>query len=456
MNAKIIQEKIYLSYLFFLPMGRFIDLNLPNVLEKYLFPNFSLYFFFIGLLILIISRVKIESPILLAWRKLYIFQAIYSLLMACFLFVPFGILHGENTFQACAGSIVFWFIVLCHLYYNYYCIIYIVKPQQIIKTIHKSAIILLLIGYIQFFSIVFSGPFSKIYSFLSQLFVLLPIEKLDRGVVFWGSEPSSASIILIYLIPMMLALIIKPMHKRQRSKELIMLILFLPLFFSSKSSTVLIIVIILITTVLSILTQKKWIYKLLLVSSLCVGIIIAFSYGLENYSISKNEDIDKNSWEYLVFDKIKDVNNLSTMMRSSTIINDIKIFMDFPITGIGDGLQGYFYNENIPKNFLISEEVSNVYNGEIGVVDGGGAFFPCFISAYGIIGLFFLFPVLKKYLYIFKINWKNLNAYDIMLMLFLIIFCSSAWFSIGIRQNFPIILMLILPITLTRKCNGLK
>lgn len=192
--------------------------------------------------------------------------------------------------------------------------------------------------------------------------------------------------------------------------------------------------------------RKKIIYKLLLISSFLIGAIVAFSYGTGSIKKDSNYTSNTSSLKYLIFAKIQDTDNLSTMMRSSTIINDMRIFMNFPLLGVGDGIQGYYYNENIPKEFLVSPEVTDVYKGKSGIIDGGGAFFPCFLSAYGILGLFFLIPLIQKYLYFFRLNWKKLNNFDIMLMLFLIVFSSSAWFSLGIRQNFPLILMLILPL----------
>lgn len=434
-------------------MGRFIDINLPDSIQKYLFTHFSLYFFYLGMLFFLLRKKNIQDTILTKWRNLYLFQVVYSFILASILFIPLGTLNGENTIDACIGGFVFWFIVICHLYYNYYCIKYIVTLKEIISTIHKSAIVLIIIGYIQYFSIKIGNPFIYIYEFISNFIVLLPIEKLDRGVVFFGTEPSSSSLILIYIIPIIISLIIKPTYGIKRWRESLYLLLFLPLFFSSESSSVLITTLLLLITSFSIIMRKKWIYKSLLICSFSIGALIAISYGLGNFNKDTNESSDKTSWKYLIFEKVMDVNNLSTMMRSSTIINDMKIFIDSPFIGIGDGLQGYYYNDNIPKEFLVSEEVSNIYNGKIGIIDGGGAFFPSFLSAYGLLGILLLIPILRKYLYFLDLDWKCINAFDITLMIFIIIFSSSAWFSVGIRQNFPIILMLILPIISSKKYN---
>lgn len=449
MNLKGVQSKLYLLYLFFLPMGRFIDLGLPDTFQKYLLQNFCLFFFYLGGIFILFNKQILRTSlpdIMHKWTKLYIFQVVYSLIAACVLYIPLGTLNGEDTFQASIGGIIFWFIVLCHLYYNYYGITRLITIKQFVSVLHASAFVLLLIGYLQFLVINVGGIFANIYILLSKFIVLLPIERLNRGVVFFGTEPSSSSLVLVYIIPMIISLIIKPIEKNRRWREYLYILLFFPLFITSGSSTVLIMLLILVIATIIIVTKKKVFYKFLLIGSLGIGAIVAFSYGIGNMKKSIGYSADTSSLEYLLFAKIRDTDNLSTMMRSSTIINDMRIFMNFPLLGVGDGLQGYFYNENLPKEFLVSPEVEDVFRGKLGIIDGGGAFFPCFLSAYGILGFIFLIPLIYKYLYFFYKDWRRLNNFDIMLMLFLIVFAVSGWFGLGIRQNFPVILMLILPL----------
>lgn len=430
-------------------MGRFIDLGLPVTIQKYLLPNFCLFFFYLGGSFILFNKhfFRTSLPdIMHKWTKLYIFQAVYSLIAACVLYIPLGTLNGEDAFQASIGGIIFWFIVLCHLYYNYYGITRLITIKQFVSVLHASAFVLLLVGYLQFLVINVGGIFTKIYILLSNFIVLLPIERLNRGVVFFGTEPSSSSLVLVYIIPMIISLIIKPIEKKKRWREYLYILLFFPLFITSGSSTVLIMLLILVIATIIIVTKKKIFYKFLLIGSLGIGGIVAFSYGIGNMKKNMGYNVDTSSLEYLVLSKIRDTDNLSTMMRSSTVINDMRIFMNFPLLGVGDGLQGYFYNENLPKEFLVSPEIEDVYRGKLGIIDGGGAFFPCFLSAYGILGFIFLIPLIYKYLYFFNKDWGALNNFDIMLMLFLIVFAVSGWFGLGIKQNFPVILMLILPL----------
>lgn len=94
-----------------------------------------------------------------------------------------------------------------------------------------------------------------------------------------------------------------------------------------------------------------------------------------------------------VFGKVDDVENQSTAYRTSTVINDIEIFKDYPIFGVGDGNQGFFYAQNVPSWVLASgsTEVLSALSGSIGVINGG-SFLPSIISGYGATG-FVLFAL---------------------------------------------------------------
>lgn len=162
----------------------------------------------------------------------------------------------------------------------------------------------------------------------------------------------------------------------------------------------------------------------------------------------QGKSVDQESLDYILLGKITDTENHSTMMRSSSIVNDMKIFFKYPITGVGDGLQGYWYNENLPIMYLASTEVQDLASGKNGIADGGGAYFPLMLSAYGLIGVFFLFLFLggyKQYI-IPKRHEKNVTIPIVMFRIFICVFLSSAWFGLGIRQNFVVCFVLSLPI----------
>lgn len=439
-----IETKLYKSYLFFLPLGIFLRYELP--LQEYLFNAFSCFFFWPGFLLAISGRRKKIVPSLLkGWRKMTCFQAIYTFLLATILFVPLGPLNGENTLRACIGIIVFGIVVLMHISYNVYAFAHLITWNQAERIFYKSIYVLLFIGYLQLATIRIGG-FAGIYHVLGSVFFLT--DDLDRGVQFFGSEASTVSTLFIFVIPFLIS---KILHSKTihifKNKDLLLLALFLPLFISSNSSSVLLSLLMVTLVFICMIFRYHMFYRVCLMGSFLIGMLIAVAYGLGDMRFQGKTD-DQEDLAYILLGKITDTDNHSTMMRSSSIINDMKIFFEYPLTGVGDGLQGYWYNENLPIVYLASPEVSDLVHGKNGIADGGGAYFPLMLSAYGLIGVFFLIMFLGEYKR-YMIPKKAEGAIPIpicMFRIFICIFLSSGWFVLGIRQNFSVCFAVSLPI----------
>lgn len=444
MNSSF-ESKLYKAYLFFLPLGYFVKYGLP--LQGYLFSMFSCFFFWPGCLLMLASKRRNACPQLLkGWRKMTLFQSIYTFAMASILFIPLGPLNGENTIRACIGMIIFGIVVLLHISYNVYAFTHLITWKQAEKIFCKSIYVLLFVGYLQLFSIRIGGPFSALYSALGSVFFLT--ENLERGVQFFGSEASSVATLFLFIIPYLIA---KVLHSKLsniwKNKDLLQLILFIPLFITSNSSSVLLSMVMVAAVTICIFFRYRGFYKVCLIGSLMAGLTVAVAYGLGDMKF-QGKLSDQESLEYILLGKITDTENHSTMMRSSSIVNDMKIFFKFPITGVGDGLQGYWYDENLPMIYLASSEVQDVVSGKNGIADGGGAYFPLMLSAYGLIGVVFLFVFLggyKKYI-IPKKHERDVPIPIVMFRIFFCIFLSSGWFGLGIRQNFVVCFVLSLPI----------
>ena len=124
-------------------------------------------------------------------------------------------------------------------------------------------------------------------------------------------------------------------------------------------------------------------------------------------------------------------------MRVSTLCNDMKIFMLYPITGVGNGCQGYFYKYNIPDWVKFSDEVQNVIAyGTGSIANGGGNFFASYISGYGIIGIFILWSFIKQYrirLRYSKIYYDSVS--DFTFSVCIIVFLLAGWYVQSIEDN---------------------
>lgn len=440
-----IESKLYKSYLFFLPLGIFMRYEMP--LQAYLFSMFSCFFFWPGFLLMVARRNKQLVPSLLrGWRKLTLFQSVYSFIMAAILFVPLGPLNGENTIRACIGMIIFGIVVLMHLSYNVYAFSRLITWNQAEKIFYRSIYVLLFVGYLQLATICIGGPFASVYHALGIVFFLT--SDLDRGVQFFGSEASAVATLFIFVVPYLLMKVLNTKsYNLLKNKDLLLLVMFVPLFITSNSSSVLLSMVMVAAVFICMFFRYHLFYKLCLLGSFVIGLILALAYGLGDITFQGKSN-DQDDLEYILLGKITDTENHSTMMRSSSIVNDMRIFFKYPLTGVGDGLQGYWYNENLPMIYLASSEVDDVVRGKNGIADGGGAYFPLMLSAYGLIGICFLITCLggyKQYM-IPKKNEKNTPIPIGMFRIFVCIFLSSGWFGLGIRQNFVVCFAMSLPI----------
>ena len=427
-----INRLIYFLYIFFLPFSGLINISIiPATIRTYMFSQSSNYFLFLGLLIYLLSNQLVIKKYqdLKQLASLYGYTVVHSLILALILYFPLGTLYGETTIRAVSGNIIFYFIVVLNIYYNYVMLTQYVKIAELLQIFDIQVLILLFVGYIQFLAIWIGGIFANIYNLMASIMNLLPIDKLNRGVCFFGTEPSSATILSYIVIPYLLARILT--NTSGRIKYILRLVLFVPLILSSTSSSLLITMGLLIIAFVCLATGRKSVYRIVAFTAFICGAFIAISYGLDSFS---QTTYDKNSFAYLVLGKIVDRTNMSTMTRSSTIINDMKIFFEFPFLGVGNGIQGYFYNANMPDWVKVSYEVKEWMSGTNGIINGGGSFFCTYLSSYGIVGCLAAIPIIKKYSVCLK-NMEEINAIAYKIFsLFLIMFLASCWFSMGIRD----------------------
>ena len=79
---------------------------------------------------------------------------------------------------------------------------------------------------------------------------------------------------------------------------------------------------------------------LFIVIVLIAGVLILFEIGL--FGDEAIEQI-----EYLLLEKVTDTSNGSTTSRTVPLLVNWGAFTEFPIFGVGNGLQGYFSTKNI-------------------------------------------------------------------------------------------------------------
>lgn len=431
-----IDKKIYLLYFFLLPFGKLFHLD-ELIRTPYMFVNISSFVMLLGIIRLILTGTIPLFPHMKKWWSMYAFFTIYSFVLAC-VFYNHGIVAGKTSFGCIPRSIVLNFFAILSILYNSIAFYRFIRFEDLVPLIKKQSAILLSLGYIQFGMLYGVPGCAQINDALGMIFTICESDKLivgDRGITLFGAEPASMGGLMIVTIPFILALDIKE-KKWKRT------ILWSILYLSSGSSQALIMFIIGISIALYVRLKNK-IHKIFYIGTMSLGLFMAFFY---TYGIDTTHEITNDgSLSYILYGKIVDTENHSTATRVSTIINDIKIFAEYPITGVGDGMQAFLYNDNVPKWCTYAEEVQQILVGRV-AASGGGNFFATYLSAYGMIGIVFMLFFIRHYKndikkYLYPCDSVVVNATSISIIIFL----AAGWYTVSFFNNEYVPLMLSLP-----------
>lgn len=441
-------KNIYKIYLFLLPFQ--LSIYLAGIKDMF-FPAASIEndFFLLLLSIVLFLIVKgIKFPLLNCETKkmieLIIFLFLISVFDSLIFYFSFGVLYGENTISATIPSKIYLLLTGVTMYYNAvfsrYCSIVTIK-----KIFDVLFLIALGIGYIQLL-IINNFAFAKfIYDHMDALGVLVDSSKLIKlkRICLMGSEPSAiGDHINILLGPYILSNII---CSKRKGKYIVFSLLMLPLIFLSYSSTAYIgtAVNLLIFFVLMLGKRKKKKYRGI---SLCCGILCSVIIGVAAYRISVDTNIGKDV-QYFILEKTLDLENYSTATRYSSVLTDVKAFLKYPITGVGNGNQGYFYNETVRQYYSPRvrkwSEIKNRTTGSMGIVSGGG-WVPSVLSGYGLVGITAIALFVKKC--VCKVRKENYGFLKYMYYIGGISFLVIATAGTGLEGNFSIIFVLSIPL----------
>ena len=327
-NNNHISANIYKLYVLCLPFGRLFDLSLGDFLNKVI-TQFSTWIMLLGCLVLLLKNRSLINSRNKFFLEMYTYMAISSFLMAIVLFFVLNNQY-ESPLSSIVGDIVLYFLVILSIFYNSYCLSHLISFPTIYKIFNWQIVILLVVGYAQLFGMLgFSAP----YNALSSIFALRELswlQDVDRGVTFFGSEPSSAAILCFIVIPYLYSSI-QLENGVKKLKYIIALVLFAFLVLCSNSSQFLILFF--GSAALFMWSCFRPLKKIFYYVSFAVGLFFAIAYvSAENIAIINNTD--RETLEYVVLGKVVDRENGSTAMRASTVINDVKVFMNYPITGV--------------------------------------------------------------------------------------------------------------------------
>jgi len=405
-------------------------------------------------LLFLIHKGKIpyfKNALYIKGIKLCLFLAIISFFTSLVLYVPFGPLHGENTLKASFPSIIYLLLTAITFYFNNYLFKYISKNT--IRRIFDFLVIFeICIGLFQMavLKLIF---LSSLYDVLSFIGLVVPSSFLHATgrISLTLTEPAAAGIMIgVFLLPYVLSMFLM----RRGTKYGVYAFFLAVLTFFTYSSTAYtgIVTVIVIFTVLYIKKNHG--------NSMLNRGIIFFSFVLLILLFSGNYIWNHTTFglkvNELLLSKTTSQENLSTLSRYSTLYSDLDAFLHYPITGVGNGNQGYFYDKavdkHIPAAALTFEEFYLRMSGQVGIVNGG-AFVPAFISGYGIVGVILLIIFITKCVKYMRRNEQDYDGFQYMYYMGGLAFLVLSSVSSSLDGNFVNMFIVSIPFMQVNKKN---
>lgn len=378
---------------------------------------FDLIIHCIGLFLMIFSsrgviQLGSNGHLVKHFIGMIVYLNISSIIMAIILHEKLGTIDGEDTFTAIFGMLIYYTQYIFMIIYNNH-IMQMFTIEEIKKIFDNIIKFLLILGYIQIAICLNIGGVSAVYDELNILGIFCPATYISTimRIPLVGAEPASAGMLIgTFVLPFLLSNMIK---EKASIKKIIYVILWLPIIYFTKSSTCYILVLlnIIIFCILYMKYSMVSPQKVVLIGIIAI-ISLTMIFVLLG-GVAESEFVKQ--IEYLLFNKISDRNNESTVTRTIPTYINMRIFAEYPLTGVGNGNQGFFYAQYYPAWGTISR---NTFNEIRGVADGG-VFIPSLFSGYGIIGT----SIFALYFYkLFRFAKKNREKLENMYFMFVIAF----------------------------------
>lgn len=326
-----------------------------------------------------------------------------SLIMACFIQAVYGNHGSENAFQGVFGMIVYFLQYFLMFIYNYR-VFQLVSLENIRKILHINCICLLVIGYMQI--LVMNNIGGSLYDTLNVFKILNDSTHLPK-LCLTGTEGATAGQILgVFVFPFLYSLYIKG------NKLIIIEILLwiIPTYYT-KSATVYLVTIIDVSIflIICVFKDKKDRGYLLLFFIIA---IISFLIILQIIGVLDKVRVEE--IRYLLFDKARDyTGNGSTASRTVPLVVSWGAFKEYPLLGVGNGLQGYFYEKYFPEwaYHVEGSDVKTFLNRSRSGIGNAGVFIPGLLSGYGVVGCTFIALFFKKIIWEANRMRKDMNYF---------------------------------------------
>ena len=344
----------------------------------------ALGLFFIGVRRNIRFTRDTGTNVLKRFAVMYVICDFMSIIMAVILYSEVGSIAGETTLVAASKKILY---SLAFIVIVFYCreIARVMSKEEMINTIDVCLNIYIVIGFIQVLVIYNAAGTARLYDGINSLFNAWSSSAIiqTKRIALLSKEPAySAGFITTIAIPFLLS---KLFSNDYNFKTIIKLILYIVLLYYTKSTTgytVLLVVLGVFSVIYYLNSNRSSTNKLLygaLLISCALGITI-FVAG--NAMVSDSVST--------VMDKLFSYDNPNSADRKGTIVVGLSILKRYPLFGVGDGNQGFFYQDFLPDWARLGFSGNNVYNRASNVLFDGGSFLISFISGYGLLGIVLL------------------------------------------------------------------
>lgn len=415
-NEKIYYMKLELIiaklYIFLLPI-RMINIFLPFTVY---FKDCAKYLdFLLGMLglLLIIMRSMVTRKLSNGSIKENLFRFfvlmitifnITSFLMAIVIDNRYGIYAGESSYSAVLKMALIFIQYILMVFYNKE-IFKLLGGTKIKEIISKSISLLLVVGYIQLLIMIGCTSLEALCNKIDILDIFEDSIATLKMPLTESEGALAGDLIAIFVLPFLASNVILEKNKKS---YFIQILAWIPLIIISESlSEYILCTVFFITFGVYLFKESDKSINIKYIVLIPIIVIIAASilWGKLPNNI-------KDNIIYTITEKISDDNNGSTVTRTTIPLKyNIGAFKEYPLLGVGNGNQGYFYYKYVDHKYSFISGVNKSYINAANTIYNGGLFFPSILSGYGIVGIILLI------IYIFKSdravneNKKELGIY---------------------------------------------
>ena len=371
----------------------------------------SFLFFILGMIIYIMHRKIIipgsgDNSLFSSFFIMYLICDVTSIIMAVIQFNSLGYIGGESTFDAILPKILYSFAYMVFIIYNAH-VFEILPKEEISKIIEQIITVCIVLGFLQILVIFIGGPAAALNNILSNIFGSwsnYSISQTQRIALITSEPATIAGFLGAFLFPYVYSKVIENGFTKKRIIQLILLAIIMYYTKSSTGYSLFAVEFFVFGAIYLKQSNSSLAVKFIFVFFMVIAIIGFVMLALGDSIISEN--ISR-----ILVDKIFSKDNTSTATRKVPLYVNWGAFTEHPIFGVGNGVQGFYYEKYFPAwaHQSIWAEANYIRSGS--VLFDGALFFPSFLSGYGIVGVFLLALFVLGCIKIIKLNRSYLGYF---------------------------------------------